>query len=475
MARASTWFKRITLTVLILVGAVVALAFGALMYFHIPQNASGMAAKSICSARFVAGRPAAELMAEDVYGASGVLKLITVDIREDSRTVNAKFLGLFPRRASLLANRGCVLDETPDGDAKTYKAKPAPAQWPAGDSPARKRQWPDGVDAPALTAAVDSAFQGAGDPAAANARGVAVVQDGKLLVARYAPGFAEGTPLHGWSMTKTMAAMLAMKVFADKGLGWDTYVVDAFPKDREPAWVGQWRADERKQIRLSDLLFMRDGLDNSESYDPWGNVVQMLYGEPNMAAWAAEHKAVAPAGTRWMYLSATSVILADVVRAQFDDDPEYWDYPYKALLKPIGANSATLETDTSGTWVASSYLWADLSDWARLGQLTLQDGQWQGKQVLPKGWLELASTPAMPDGEGHGYGAQTWLLGDPVAGKCKGTGVPADTVAMEGHWGQVVAVVPSRRAVIVRLGWTFDKTQFNSCKFVADVLDSLAD
>ena len=46
---------------------------------------------------------------------------------------------------------------------------------------------------------------------------------------------------------------------------------------------------------------------------------------------------------------------------------------------------------------------------------------------------------------------------------------------MEGHWGQKIAMVPSKQAVIVRLGWTFDSTQFNFCQFFADVLKTLPD
>ena len=44
---------------------------------------------------------------------------------------------------------------------------------------------------------------------------------------------------------------------------------------------------------------------------------------------------------------------------------------------------------------------------------------------------------------------------------------------MEGHYGQLVAMVPSKKAVIVRLGWTIDKTQFDSCKLISDVLANL--
>ncbi len=477
MAKATTWIGRTLLALVIVVVLLVGVAFGGLVYLRIPQNAAGMAAKSVCSASFVAGRGASadELMEQDVLPASPALSLISTSIDQPAMSVTSRFLGIFERRASLLRDRGCVLDEDPDPTAVAYSpAAGSASPWPSGDAPVPPADWGADVDATALQEVVDRAFLGSGDPEAGNARGLAVVQGGRLLVAREADGLRPGTALHGWSMTKTVAAMLFYKKAAEVGLEIDTPVVDAFPPDREPDWVAQWRADGRRDITVADLLFMRDGLQNDEGYDVVGSVVQMLYGEPDMAAWAAAHPDAHPAGTYWQYLSATANILAEVTRAQFATDEEYWDYPRTALFGPLGIASATLETDTSGTWVGSSYLWASTLDWARLGQLMLADGAWGDRQVLPAGWLALAGTSAMPDGEGHGYGAQSWLLGDPDAGECRAyPGVPADTVAMEGHWGQLVAVVPSREAVVVRLGWTFNRDQFDQCQLLSDVLAAL--
>jgi CubicO group peptidase (beta-lactamase class C family) len=121
--------------------------------------------------------------------------------------------------------------------------------------------------------------------------------------------------------------------------------------------------------------------------------------------------------------------------------------------------------------VGSSYLWASVGDWARLGELVLRDGKWGDQQVLPPGWLKRASTPATPDGQG--YSAMSWLYGNRQAGDCKAyAGVPEDTVAMGGHWGQMVAVVPSRDAVVVRLGWIHG--DYDECKLLSDVLATLS-
>ena len=477
MAQASGWIKRGLQIGSGLLLALITLAIVALLYLGIPQNAAGMAAKGVCSAAFVAGRPWQKMLADDVLPASPVLSLISIAVDENARSVTARFAGLFARQAVLMPHRGCVLNVTPTS-ASRAAAKPAKPDadkpWPQGEAALPVAQWSPGVDALALQTTVDEAFAGAGDPNAANARGVAIIHKGRLLVLRTAPGFSSQTPLHGWSMTKTVTGMLMHKLAADTHLSLDSPVVDAFPPAREPAWVAPWRTDGRKRIKVSDLLYMRDGLASSEDYQPWGSVPHMLWGQPNnVAAFAAASAAQAPPGARWRYLSATANLLSGVARGRFTRDADYWAYPAHALFEPIGATSAVLETDTDGNWVGSSYLWASAGDWGRLGQLMLNDGHWGDTQVLPPGWLQRAARPSTTQGDGLGYGAQTWRIGDPVAGECRGRGLPADTLSMSGHWGQVVAMVPSRAAVIVRLGWTFKRGQFDACAFIADILKTL--
>ena len=478
MTNSSGWIKGTLLSLTALVLGLLALIVAALLYIGIPQNAAGMAAKGVCSAAFVAGRPAANLVADDVLPASPVLKLISVDVDEPSRAVSAKFAGLFKRTAVLLPNRGCVLDAAAGGGPPSpgSKKENVNSPWPVGDVPVAASDWGAGVDATTLQKVIDQAFVGAGDPLAANARGLAIVHKGRLLALKTAPGFTSQTPLHGWSMTKTITGMLMHKLNTETGLPLGTPVVNAFPAGREPTWVADWRGDARKGIKVSDLLYMRDGLASTEDYQPWGSVPKMLWGKPDAAAFAAASPQEAAPGTRWRYLSQSANLLSAVARGRFDNDKDYWAYPVKALFEPIGANTAVLETDTNGTWVGSSYLWASVGDWARLGQLMLNDGRWGSAnetEVLPPGWLQRAKTQSTSTGEGRGYGAQTWLYGNPQEGTCKGRGLPEDTIAMGGHWGQVVAMIPSRELVIVRLGWTFDKKQFDSCALIVDVLKAL--
>src|SRR5674476_211602 len=151
MTKAIGWFKRTMLLLLGLLIALLMVAVGGLMYFHIPQNAAGMAAKGICSAAFVAGRPAQDLMAQDVLPASPVLSAIKVTIDEANHSVTARFAGLLSRRAVLLSQRGCVLDLEPDATAKAYvPAVDAGQPWPLGEAALPAAQWGAGVDAAKL-------------------------------------------------------------------------------------------------------------------------------------------------------------------------------------------------------------------------------------------------------------------------------------------------------------------------------------
>ena len=89
-------------------------------------------------------------------------------------------------------------------------------------------------------------------------------------------------------MTKTINMMTFYKKAQETNFDMNQLVINAFPANREPSWVAQWRQDPQKsQIKVTDLMFMKSGLDIEDDYGPQGKVVQMLYGEPSMAGFAA--------------------------------------------------------------------------------------------------------------------------------------------------------------------------------------------
>ena len=117
--------------------------------------------------------------------------------------------------------------------------------------------------------------------------------------------------------------------------------------------------------------------------------------------------------------------------------------------------SAVLESDASGVFVGSSFMYATARDWAKFGQLYLQGGVWKGERLLPEGWVKYSATPT-PKSNGT-YAAQFWLERNDQS-------FPQDAFMAEGFEGQNVTIIPSKNLVIVRLGLsrggTFDDATF---------------
>ena len=116
-------------------------------------------------------------------------------------------------------------------------------------------------------------------------------------------------------------------------------------------------------------------------------------------------------------------------------------------------------------------MYASARDWARLGLLYLKDGVWNGERVLPEGWVEYTTTPAPADPK-KSYGAHFWLQ-IPEEYRSANANLPADAYHAVGHEGQFVTIVPSREAVIVRLGHTRYPNIWDQSAFVLEVLRAL--
>lgn len=149
---------------------------------------------------------------------------------------------------------------------------------------------------------------------------------------------------------------------------------------------------------------------------------------------------------------------------------QYQRFVFDALLDKIGMQHTHLETDWHGDFILSSQVWTTSRDMARLGLLHLNNGQWQGEQILPENWLAFISTPgsAQPPENSPGYGAQWWLYNG------RFPELPDDTIAARGNRGQYLVIIPSEALVIVRRGYDLaGQKGFNVHDFSRDVLQAL--
>jgi len=133
------------------------------------------------------------------------------------------------------------------------------------------------------------------------------------------------------------------------------------------------------------------------------------------------------------------------------------------LFKPLGMTSAVLESDPSGTFLGEGFLYANARDWARFGEFLRLNGEWNGEQLLPIGFVDYMRSPVPASDEGRGpvYGrGGVWLaLG-------QGFNLPADTFMLQGHLRQVITIIPSRKLVILRMGLTREDIGYSVAKLL---------
>jgi hypothetical protein len=146
----------------------------------------------------------------------------------------------------------------------------------------------------------------------------------------------------------------------------------------------------------------------------------------------------------------------------------------RELFGPLGMTTAVAEFDAAGTFIGGSLVYASARDFARFGELYRNDGVVAGRRILPEGWVQFARTPTVAPYYGAGFWLETATL-KPKPSLLRGRG-PLDAFSAQGHSGQVILIVPSRRAVIIRLGHSPDgpPTWKALGEWLADVSGALA-
>lgn len=427
---------------------------------------AGYGAKNLCSCVFVAGRDANQVIEQELGGSLVNLGTYSVSFQDSSAT--GKVFGMSTRKAIYRKGLGCTLvSEISETELRNQKIKISEQQKLNQDTVA----WPQGnliIDSllnrsAKLNAVVNEAFNETDPENPVNTRAVIVVHNGKLIAEKYATGFTAQTKLIGWSMTKTITnAMVGVLVKQGK------------LKVEEAAHVAEWKNDARNKITLNNLLQASSGLAWEEIYAGPSTATNMLFRKKDAGAFAAQSKLEHEPNTKWYYSSGTTNIISRIVRQAVGDD-DYYAFPHREIFGKIGVQTMVIEPDPSGTFVGSSFSYATARDWARFGQLYLNDGVWNGERIFPEGWVKYSTTPAAaaPVGE---YGAQIWLnAGNKNNPNSKRfADVPNDMYLMDGFEGQCVVMVPSKKVVIVRLGLS-QKREFDTNKFVSEVLGALSE
>lgn len=272
--------------------------------------------------------------------------------------------------------------------------------------------------------------------------GFGIIKDGKLLYEEYWDNYSDESLTNSFSMAKSITTMLLGKAIEQGYIqGVDQLVTDFIPEFLNDS-LG-------RLATVGDLSSMRSGFDWSEEYSSPVNMTTEAYFGNNIEKQMLKRSFKLRPGGHFKYSSADSQLLAIVLKratgkglAQYLSE-EFW--------QPMGMEHDALWSMSGEIEKSFCCVYSNVRDFAKLGQLLLQKGNWEGKQLLDSAFVNLMTMPnseAFDSGEPEKYGYSIWTdkeFHSPFYG-------------MLGLLGQRVIVVPDENLVIVRLGKSRDKS-----------------
>ena len=403
--------------------------------------ATNSVSRSLCDAAFLSHEDPGRMFAqEQLPNMPSIGWALRYHVDREKQEVRSTVLGAYGAHAAYREGLGCVLvhEDAALPESAGFKAQPITSAF------AEPVVVPTD---PALRQALDRAFAEP-DPARPRlTKGIVVLHDGKIIAERYAPGYGPDTPIWGHSLSKSITnALIGILV------GQGRLRVD------QTAPVAAWASPENPHpaVTIDQLLRMDSGLPFDETDNPVNPMSRMFFLENDMARYAATVPLVHPPGTAWAYSNLGYVLLAriaaDAAGARSAVDAER--FVRDQLFAPLGMGSAVFETDLAGTLVGSSHVYASARDFARFGQLYLDDGVVNGHRILPAGWMAYSHSQTLKTGYGAGFWTNLVNEGSvPVWNAPWGIPqAPKDMFYARGAMGQYVVIVPSEHLVIARLG-----------------------
>lgn len=417
---------------------------------------NGYNAKILCSAAFISKRDIESIKKEDL----GAFNYVTHNVDQANNNVTASVFGLFTRKAVYRDKLGCTLlsEEATEEGLKSQYPQQSLAAVANVKNIDLKRETFKNIDYEKLDTTISDAFL-ENQEGKKNTRAVVILYKGKIIAERYAPNINNFTPLLGWSMTKSMINALT-GIMIKKGK------LDL----RQNNLFTEWSNDNRKNITLDQLMRMSSGLKFQEDYSKVCDATNMLFRSYDISKIPLNNNLETEPDSKWYYSSGTTNLISKLIRNTINDDTKYLELPYKELFSKLGMSTAIVEPDPSGTFIGSSFMYASARDWAKFGQLYLQNGVWNGEKIFPDNWVKYTSTPT-PKAEQGKYGAQFWLN----AGNSEGVrweSLPRDIFYPSGFESQYVFIIPSKDLVIVRLGQTRNEKNFDEEKLIKGTIDS---
>jgi CubicO group peptidase (beta-lactamase class C family) len=263
---------------------------------------------------------------------------------------------------------------------------------------------------------------------------VMILRHGKVIAESWWNPYGADKKHSMYSVSKSWTSTAVGFAIEEKLFGLDDRVIDFFPEYKELS-QNQYISD----LTVRSLLTMSAG----HKVEPLRGVVAATddWVKGFLSA-PIENKP----GTKFLYNTLATYMLSAIVQKK--SGQKVIDYLQSRLLQPLGINDIDWETDPKGINTGGWGIRVHTEDMAKLGQLYLQKGKWQGKQLLSENWVKLATSKQIEQDPSasqakkdssdwlQGYGFQFW--------RCRNNGFRAD-----GAYGQYIVVLPEKDAVVV--------------------------
>lgn len=421
---------------------------------------TGLTAKGMCSSVFFADKDPERVYAEDL--SFFPVSLAKAKVNYEERSVTATLFGLAKRKAIYREGLGAVIVlETPEEEllAESFDIPdPGYSQdtipWPKGD--VLPESLPEGVNYTRLETIIGDAFDPPDTEPLKKTLGVAVVYDNALIAEKYLERYDLYTEFHGWSMTKSITSAMVGILTGDGRM--DVKAVVDIP---------EWKNDGWGETTLENLLYMNSGLKWVENYFTISEATIMLMQSDDMYKYTVGMTSEHAPGSIWKYSSGDANLISGLIRRAVGKDELYHQLPYTRLMHRIGMLNTLIETDAAGNFVSSSYSYGTTRDWARFGMLYLNDGVFAGDTILPPGWVNYTRQPAPNSNET--YAAAFWLQEPKPLNEL--SDVPDDIFFADGFLGQRIYIMPSKKLVVVRMGYSMKNFSVND--FIRDIISTL--
>jgi CubicO group peptidase (beta-lactamase class C family) len=434
-------------------GAIGYQAFGLGDLIQSIPSGTGYAALDMCSRGLAVGDDVERI--KHAYTAPKVLPLPNGwQVGHTEQSVRVSFLGLHQREAVWRPGLGCTLI-TPGVSKAQVLAQPFQA---APALPADAQPWPLGEGAvqsamlsPARQAVLHAAAQAmfsepSPDPLQQrHTNALLVAQGGQLVFEQYAQPYSRARLQLGWSMTKTLTALVAGLMERDGQLQLDA-----------PVGLAAWQGSNKAAITWRQLLNMAPGIRWNEGGYGIGvdDTAPMLFSQGDQCAWVAGLPLVSKPGAAFNYSTGfANLAMCRLKEMAGGTHQQLYSYYQQRLFAPLGIRGGYIEPDAAGTPVGGARGFLRPVDWLRLGQLVANGGQWQGQPLLNADYVHFM-TSASPAADG--YGGMMWRRTAGHIPKDLQARLPDDMAAFVGFQEQHMVIIPSKHLIVLRMGVAFD-------------------